>query len=386
MVTPATLPCKISSYIWQISCTLYIQEEKNTQNNKCIHGLFTLMITLFSIMQSQIVKIFVLYHKPEHLLKNDVYIPLHVGRANSTLSCDEMAVMEAEMPGDDTAENISAKNANYAELTGIYWVWKNYESLENLDYIGFAHYRRFMIFNLMEQEEPMVMLQNFTEAEVEYYMPQHTLLEAVRQFDLLVPKRVPVFEEEHPKQKLNLLEQWQKAHGTKHLEQALECARNIFPECSGEIDEYVNSTLGGYWWNILIARRDIFFDYCQFVFSILEEMGKTGSFENCSGYNQRMPGFIAERLTGIYIMMKLREGRIRIGEFSTLCLSNDVRHDEPTPALFTHYKYAHLLYGFLSNISFGTTRKKYRQKRRYAKDMMRHILKINNAALNRTNV
>ena len=32
------------------------------------------------------------------------------------------------------------KTANYCELTGIYWAWKNLDA----DYIGLVHYRRYI--------------------------------------------------------------------------------------------------------------------------------------------------------------------------------------------------------------------------------------------------
>lgn len=41
-------------------------------------------------------------------------------------------------PGN-TGKNISAKNPNYCELTGLYWVWKNL----SCDYIGLCHYRHY---------------------------------------------------------------------------------------------------------------------------------------------------------------------------------------------------------------------------------------------------
>ena len=44
---------------------------------------------------------------------------------------------------DDEGDNISNKNANYCELTGLYWMWKNV----NDEFLGLAHYRRYFTHN-----------------------------------------------------------------------------------------------------------------------------------------------------------------------------------------------------------------------------------------------
>ena len=42
--------------------------------------------------------------------------------------------------------NISHKNLNYGTLTSIYWIWKNkINNINNNDYIGICHYRRFWL-------------------------------------------------------------------------------------------------------------------------------------------------------------------------------------------------------------------------------------------------
>ena len=51
------------------------------------------------------------------------------------------------MIGDNTGDNISVKNNRFCELIAQYFAWKNYDKLDNPDYIGFWYYRRVLNFN-----------------------------------------------------------------------------------------------------------------------------------------------------------------------------------------------------------------------------------------------
>ena len=77
------------------------------------------------------VSIFTITHVPFTPPDNPIYLPLQVGHALH----DDYGYL-----GDDTGENISDKNPYYSELTGLYWIWKNYTCA---DYLGLCHYRRF---------------------------------------------------------------------------------------------------------------------------------------------------------------------------------------------------------------------------------------------------
>ena len=70
-------------------------------------------------------------HKAYRMPEDPMYLPLHVGKAGKSL--------ELGFQGDDTGDNISEKNPEYCELTGLYWAWKNLDA----DYIGLSHYRRY---------------------------------------------------------------------------------------------------------------------------------------------------------------------------------------------------------------------------------------------------
>lgn len=61
---------------------------------------------------------------------DSVYLPLQVGAEGKP----DLGYVK-----DNTGDNISAKNPNYCELTGLYWAWKNLHT----DYIGLVHYRRY---------------------------------------------------------------------------------------------------------------------------------------------------------------------------------------------------------------------------------------------------
>ena len=76
------------------------------------------------------IKIIVATHKKYWMPEDNVYLPLHVGKYDKA---------DLGYQGDDTGDNISYKNANYCELTGLYWAWKNLDC----DYIGLCHYRRY---------------------------------------------------------------------------------------------------------------------------------------------------------------------------------------------------------------------------------------------------
>ena len=74
-------------------------------------------------------RIYVMTHKEIDEIGDEMYIPLHVGRASGKTF---------GYTGDDTGDHISEKNPYYCELTGIYWLWKNVRC----DIVGICHYRR----------------------------------------------------------------------------------------------------------------------------------------------------------------------------------------------------------------------------------------------------
>ena len=81
----------------------------------------------------------------------------------------------------------------------------------------------------------------------------------------------------------------------------------------------------GYFANMFIAHRDFFNEYCEWLFDILfkVEAKIQNQVLTRDAYQQRVYGFLSERLLTIFIEYKRQTSPICIGEFPTLFI------DEP---------------------------------------------------------
>ena len=78
-------------------------------------------------------EIFVMTHKPFSCPRMKGYYPMQVGAALH----EDLGYLR-----DDVGDHISELNPYYAELTGLYWLWRNYHAP---DIVGICHYRRYFI-------------------------------------------------------------------------------------------------------------------------------------------------------------------------------------------------------------------------------------------------
>ena len=65
-------------------------------------------------------------------------VPIEVGAA-----CRDHFLYELK---DNTGDNISEENPFYAELTGLYWIWKNVKN-DSDDLIGFCHFNKSLLIS-----------------------------------------------------------------------------------------------------------------------------------------------------------------------------------------------------------------------------------------------
>ena len=213
-------------------------------------------------MSMQPLRIFIVTHKPCDLPSDDVMTPIHVGRAISPYK-DEMSWMQ----GDDTGDNISSKNGSYCEMTAHYWIWKN---VHDTEYVGVCHYRRYFGIDFSENNINDVM----ADADVLMVEPSwHT--DSVYSY-------------------------FAKFMGAENMTILSMVMKKRFPEYFKTLEKICDG-IKFHPFNMLLCRKGLFDDYCQWMFTILEECDryvKPAPYTNA----RRALAYMAELLTGVYFI------------------------------------------------------------------------------------
>ena len=207
-------------------------------------------------------KIFICCHKPYKGFRNDIYIPIHVGRSVS--SCKELM---QDMIGDDTGDNISDKNPYYSEATGIYWIWKN---VHDCEYVGLHHYRRFFA-------------DRFTCDNIDSYFADGT--------DVLMCRPVPCLG----------TTRWYFSLSYMNCEDMLilkSVIKGFCPEYLPSFDSMMNKC-SFVPFNIVICRKELYDEYAKWMFDILIKMEKIVKYSPYPN-SQRVFAYISEILTPLY--------------------------------------------------------------------------------------
>lgn len=259
------------------------------------------------------VKILVAYHKPSIIFKNECLEPIHVGKACSDI--------ELDMLGDDTGDNISYKNFGYAELTAIYWLWKN----SNAKYKGLLHYRRFLdldpdsLFNSKEAYE-VPLSENFSASNfMEKMQLNEKRIKDILKHNFILTRRR---EDLRSWSKYTVERHYVSEHVGAHLGMAMKIIKNDYPDFYPVAKKLIEGHTS-YFTNTIIMKGDDFDEYASWMFDILNKLDR-----NINLYDReiapntkkaRYAGYLGERLTAIYIAKKLEEGK-KVAEFPSVVL------------------------------------------------------------------
>ena len=201
------------------------------------------------------------YKVPEYM------VPIQVGAADSEINISELR--------DDEGVNISYKNGNYSELTGLYWIWKNIlceakTSAENSNiYYGLAQYRRILH---LDDEELLKIADNDVDVVLPYPLPYEPDI---------------------------------NSHHERYIREADWTALlAALGELQPDYADYFPTVLGQrylYNYNVILAKKAILKDYCEWLFPVLERIEDLSQPKG-SERSDRYIGYMGETLETLYFM------------------------------------------------------------------------------------
>ena len=233
-------------------------------------------------------RIYICTHKTFFVPPVSGYIPLHVGSALHP---------DLGYQRDDEGEEISAKNPNYCELTGVYYIWKNVRC----DIVGICHYRRYF-------------------AENGAYLSRERIEELLEDHDVILP--VSGFSKYE-----NLWEHYKDQHVIGDLEKTREVLLKKYPEYVPAFDLCMQCNLltTG---NMMIARKQVFDAYCEWLFDVLYEVEKITDLSGYDSFQARLYGYLSERLLRVYMLMH----EYRVAETDFALINPDTLFEEQKEA------------------------------------------------------
>ena len=189
---------------------------------------------------------------------------------------------------DNVGNNISYKNSNYCELTGLYWIWKNVDD----PFKGLVHYRRYFGKSNLRCNINDI----YTYDEMVFFL---------NDVDIVLPYV------EHFKQ--NAKEEILIECCTEDIFYNLEKIINEkYPEYSNDFKDIFSNnkcTL----FNMLFCKAEVFDSYCEWLFDVLFELEKYVDLTKLNAYQKRLYGFLSERLLNVWVKHnKLRVKNVNI--------------------------------------------------------------------------
>ncbi len=214
--------------------------------------------------------IYIVTHKKYKMPDVKDYQPIQVGAALH----DDLGYLK-----DSDGDNISKKNPNYCELTALYYIWKNCK--ENV--VGLVHYRRY--FCTKKTIHPS-----------KYILSYDHAIQLLKKYDIILPYKMY-------RQGKTLREDYAAAHNIKDYDICRDVIGEKYPDYLNAFDK-VSAQKTLYQYNMLICKKELFDSYCQWLFDILFEVERRVDIRKYDAYNQRIFGFLSERLFNVWLEYK----------------------------------------------------------------------------------
>ncbi len=229
-------------------------------------GTFAPLSTLSVGIKKADIEVFKMVHHKDKSLATNYKDPVYVTSVQVGALLTDIRMTEYT---DNQGDNISEKNGDYSELTGLYWIWRNRIKRQDEKYYGLAHYRRFLE---LSEDDLLRLADNDIDVVLPYPMPYEPNIEA---------------------------------HHLRYLRDSewdavLQALEELQPNYSRAFKDILMQEYF-YNYNVILAKKDVIDDYCSWLFPLLFRIEEINDPNNDKEPNRYM-GYVGETLETLYFM------------------------------------------------------------------------------------
>lgn len=199
---------------------------------------------------------------------------------------------------ENQLDNIAHKNPSFCELTILYWIWKNLHS----PMVGLVHYRRYFFAH----DKPVFWEKSLR--KILFYLKCHDLIAKTTFAKLPDEAQIAAILHTHdailPKPQyfdMSVREQYQMMHHVQDWDIVRDIVAEKYPDYLAAFDA-VQTQNWLYYGNMFVAKKPLINAYCAWLFDILFEAEKRIDTREYNAYNQRVFGFLSERLFTVWVV------------------------------------------------------------------------------------
>lgn len=181
---------------------------------------------------------------------------------------------------DNTGDNITEKNPSYCELTALYWIWKNDK---NSDIVGIEHYRRQFL-------SPKIQIFK------NKYLDSLEIEEKLKRYDAIVARKWYT-------KKSNLDESIKCSENHKYDDFIIleNIIKNNYNDYYNTYKNIIYNSKGFNPFNMIICNKEIYDNYCNWIFRVIEDVEEKIDVSNRTGNLKRVFGYMSEILLTVWL-------------------------------------------------------------------------------------
>lgn len=282
-------------------------------------------------MSENDIKILVCYHKPFNIYRNDLYLPIQVGRARNSF---DLGIQTDNMLKGKECDNISSLNHLFCETTAMYWAWKNIRTLyPDIRYVGLCHYRRYFSAekHVFYDKARTALIRTITAGKVLTGYPSHTIvLDNCHTIKVTETRRFQRSDDRlrniiyssdivatNPVRILNgTVKDFFDTIGRDHINLMTDIVKSEFGQYYTSLNDVLDGSLLNAA-NMIILKTTLLDEYCDYIFGVMErhlqlvkEKGICIDPIN-EGIYCRIPGYLGELLTCSYVRYKRNTCKVK---------------------------------------------------------------------------